>query len=142
MLTPAKFVYGCVGFGALGFLGVYVLQMPVVQNSLKAQSNSGKMSIEVQESLSEAGRTYSEASAAANANLQSISHVTNAFLNSNATTARLQFEGMANSLSLPALGVHLPSRAASSPSGNGHETEPAAATKPGAKPIKPSGKSH
>jgi hypothetical protein len=142
MPTPAKLIYGCVGFGALAFVAASVLQMPVVQNSLKAQRNSGKMNIEAQESLSQAARAYSEASAATDANLKSISHATNAFLSSNATTARLQFEGMANSLSLPALGVHLPSSSASSPSVNGHETEPAAATKPDTKRIKPSGKSH
>jgi hypothetical protein len=99
MLVDGKAAYSYLGFGVLTFLGVALLQIPSNEYSTQAQSDSPTTAGELHSALSEFDGVYAEAYAEFSPSIQSLAKATHAFVDDNATTARLQFAGMANSLS-------------------------------------------
>jgi hypothetical protein len=98
MLILKKFACGCFGLGALTSLGMVLLQMPSMDSHSRAQTSSSIAgNALIQLASAEVDSIYREASDEIAPNLKSFAASSNAFVRSNATTARLQFEGMANS---------------------------------------------
>jgi hypothetical protein len=94
MLTSGKFVTGCFGFGVLAFMGTALLQLPVSEHASVAQASPT-----VDSTLAQADAVGRQASEAIKPRLATLANATAAFVGKNETTARLQFAGMANSLS-------------------------------------------
>jgi len=94
MLMSGKFVTGCLGFGVVSFLGVSLLQVPAIQQASIGSSVSSTFNPTLQATLAEADSVYREASAQAGPRLRSFAAASDAFVSSNVTTARLQFDGM------------------------------------------------
>src|SRR5580658_1930267 len=105
-----KFACGCFIVGALTALGMVILQVPEAGNRFHAQSSSSIAgNALIQLASSQADSVYHEASSEIVPNLKSLGASSSALVHSSAITARLQFEGMANSLpSLFAVNSWLP----------------------------------
>ena len=107
MLITGKLV--CVSIGALTLAGSALLKMPGPTGHGLLAGPGNEVS---QSASSEIGAIYREASAEISPRIQSLPDTASAFVRSNATTARLQFEGMANAFpSLSAAAASLPGTA-------------------------------
>jgi hypothetical protein len=98
MLIPGKFVFGCLGFGVASFLGTSLLQVPAIGHASLGQGSSSTAGNALQTAIDQAGSVYREASADVAPKLRSFADAGSTFVSSNATTARLQFEGMQSSV--------------------------------------------
>ena len=98
MLLPGKFVTACVALGGFGVLSSGLLQTP------PAIHGAAPASLTVQSSGVSSVSSYiasicHQADTQLTPQIASLAHTSEAFIGKNATTARLQFEGMANSVS-------------------------------------------
>jgi|SRR5580698_838476 hypothetical protein len=111
MLLTGKLVW--LSIGALTVAGSALLQMADPGHS-GAQRMLGSAGDAISQTASnQIGTVYREASAQISPRLQSLPNTAGAFLRSNAATARLQFEGMANALpDLSSFASRLPGTAA------------------------------
>jgi len=99
MLTLTKFICGCFGIGALAILGTSLVQTP--GNGGPALAHGSSLSTGdalMQTASTQVDSIARQVSAQLGPVLRSFSANGGAFVRSNAITARLQFEGMANSL--------------------------------------------
>jgi hypothetical protein len=108
LLTHGKAVHSYLGFGVLALLGTALLQIPSVDYSTQAQTDSPTTAGELHSIRTAFDGVYSEACAEFAPSIQSFTQAAGTFVDSNATTARLQFAGMANSLSFSIHGDWLP----------------------------------
>lgn len=97
MAISAKSVCSCLGFGILAFLGVAALQISGTDVSL-AKASSSLSDQRAQAMLTESGSLLRQASSNLVPKLKSFSDATSEFVSSNATTARLQLDGMSNTI--------------------------------------------
>jgi hypothetical protein len=94
-----KFACGCFVLVALTFLGSLLFQISAIENPSQAQGSSSIAgNALIQMASAQADSVYRQASVEIAPNLKSFAASSGAFVHSNATTARLQFEGMTNSL--------------------------------------------
>lgn len=99
MLILAKFICGCFSIGALALLGMALLQPPSTGNQPDAQGAPSSAADALLENAAvQAGSIYRQASIQFGPQLQSFYADSSAFVRSNATTGRLQLEGLGNSL--------------------------------------------
>ena len=120
MFTLAKFALGCFVVGALTLAGSSLLP-PSMRADLGLQT-----------ATSQADFMLRRVAAQFPSDIHSFSTSTGAFVRSNATTARLQFEGMKNSLpSSAALGSWMPSSTSSWIQSGAQAASQAAGSKPG-----------
>jgi len=112
MLVPGKFAY--VFIGAVTLIGAALIPAPDPTDPSAAQSALVDAGNEFsQTAFNQIDLVYREASAEISPRLQSLPYTADAFVRSNATTARLQFEGMANALpSFTDFAARLPGTAA------------------------------
>lgn len=92
MLQLGKFACGLLGFGSVAMLGAAMLT-----GSFGAHTQEPFAGV-LNTALAEASSAYRDASAEVTPQLKSLAGSTSAFVSSNATTGRLQVEGMANSV--------------------------------------------
>ncbi|HEY1901231.1 MAG TPA: hypothetical protein VGG56_02295 [Terracidiphilus sp.] len=100
MLTLTKFICGCFGIGALAILGTSLVQAP--GNSSQSVAHGSSLSTGdalMQTASAQVDSIARQASAELGPRLRSLSANGGVFVRSNATSARLQLEGMANGLS-------------------------------------------
>lgn len=111
MLLHGKLAF--VGIGALTLVGSALLQMPGLGHGSRAQVALGGAGGEISQVASnQVGSVYHEVAAEISPRVQSFPDAASAFMRSNATTARLQFEGMANAYpNFSAFIAHLPGTA-------------------------------
>lgn len=107
MLVEGKPIVSYLGFGVLAFLGTALLQIPSHEYSTHAQSATPTTTGELHYALTEFDGVYAEAYAEFAPSIHSFADATTTFVDTNATTGRLQLEGMANSLSYSAHGSWL-----------------------------------
>ena len=100
MPTPSRLSYGCIGFAALTLVAAASLLTRSRQDFLDTHTQDA-VHREIRTALTQAREIHSQISVAIGPSLQSLSHATSVFISTNATTARLQFEGMAHSLRIP-----------------------------------------
>jgi hypothetical protein len=98
MHTTGKFVLGCAGFGIVSFLCLALLGIAPWGHSSLAQGSSSPAGNAVQTALDQAGSLCRQTFDNAAPELRSFADASDAFISSNATTARLQFEGMKNTV--------------------------------------------
>jgi len=98
MLTTGKFVLGCAGFGIGSFLCMALLGIAPLGHPSVAQGSSSSAGNAVQTAIDQAGLLCQQTFDNAVPELRSFADAGDAFISSNATTARLQFEGMKNTV--------------------------------------------
>jgi hypothetical protein len=95
MLTLTKFVCGCFGIGAAALLGVALIEAPG-PHAQGSVANSGDAVI--QSAAAEAGTIYRQVSMEVGPKVHYFAISSGAFVRGNLLTARLQFEGMRNTI--------------------------------------------
>jgi hypothetical protein len=100
MFIPAKFICRCFSIGALALLGMALLRPPSTGNRPNAQGAPSSAADALLENAAvQADSIYRQASIQFGPQLQSFYADSSVFVRSNATTGRLQLEGIGDSLS-------------------------------------------
>ena len=138
MLTAGRFFSGSLALGALTVLGSALMQMSSSDHPSHLQGPLAS-AILAQSACQRVNSVYLAASAEISPSLQSFATVAGAYARANATTARLQFEGMENAvvarLSLDAWLPSGKSRPQIDLQGTSSQTRALAAKMPGVKVV-------
>jgi hypothetical protein len=97
MLSLTKFIFGCFGGAAAMLLAMSLLRLPSMDANAGV-SPSVTSDLFLQNAVAQADSVYRQAAVETGPQLQSLYMTGSAFARANATTARLQLQGMGNGL--------------------------------------------
>jgi hypothetical protein len=98
MLGSGKFLYGCFGFGAMAFMATALLQVPAAHPNAGMRGISSVANSDGSGAAAQVTSLCNDIAAQVGPQIKYATDVTGAFVSKNATTARLQFEGMTNAV--------------------------------------------